>query len=256
MVVHIVEGVPRGRGGVSAFLGSFTRQHLIDNGPSNPTDMHNRLKGILDLAVTPKGNPWRISTIKSYLMWIHMAARLGLMERITETEPRVRDTEFLTERVFYQITQLGRDREDLWLSVRKELYPVDPETKKQYSARAREKSKDRRARLEELKPPEAEVTPISVPLKEEEMQEIIQRFLRETTPEERRAISERIQGQRGEGAEIPTLGPFTEEIPPSEIAPTETPRREPTATQERLRIEFAEDLERLAETEEPPVEFV
>lgn len=151
MVTNVTPGIPRGRGGWSAFRGNFTRQFLVDNGPSSPTAIHQAYRErVSGIGVTSGGVPWRTSTERSFLVWFRMAARLGLIEKFTRTEPPERDQPFLNARTFWDLTPLGRTNEDLWTNVQQALYPLDPETKRAYSTAARGRKKERRERLAEL----------------------------------------------------------------------------------------------------------
>lgn len=149
MVTNVVPGSPRGRGGWTAFRGAFTRQYLIDNGPSSPTDIHQEYRRRLGgVAVTTGGAPWRLSTSRSFQGWFSMAARLGLIARLPETEEPKGDAPFLNRRTLWAITDLGRDREDLWVNVQQQLYPIPAGLRRDYSTAARERRRERKAQLE------------------------------------------------------------------------------------------------------------
>ena len=159
MVSNVEPGVPRGRGGWSAFLGAHVRKYLLEHGPSNPEDIHEDYKRrVAGIAVTTKGNPWRVSTYHSFVMWLRMAGRLGLVYRLSETQPPKRQVYTLyTTRTLWDLTDLGRQQEDLWVSVRKQLYPVAPEVQKQYGTAQRQRRKQRLEALKQLAgPPPAE----------------------------------------------------------------------------------------------------
>lgn len=150
MVTNVVPGSPRGRGGWSAFRGPFTRQYLIDNGPSSPTEIHQELRRrLVGAAVTTGGAPWRVSTFTSYQVWFSMVARLGLIARLPETEEPQGSAPFLNRRTLWIVTDLGREREDLWMNVQQQLYPISAEVRREYSTAARERRRERKAQLEE-----------------------------------------------------------------------------------------------------------
>ena len=151
MVTHKDSGYPTGRGGVSAFLGPFVRTYLIEHGPSNPVDIHNAYKSVIDILITKNGWPWRDSTFKSFMSWLRMTARLGLVERTDLTAPPRRDTVdpfVLTDLTFYQLTAMGRESERPWISVRRTLYPEAPGVRAAYARTQRERIKERNQRIE------------------------------------------------------------------------------------------------------------
>lgn len=151
MVTNVVEGIPRGRGGWSAFRGQFIRDYLGNNGPSSATEMHQAYKDQIEgIGVTGRGIPWRTATEKSFSVYVRMASRLGLIERTGDTEDPEGNAPFLNRRVLWNLTDLGRSDDDLWINVQQRLYPTSPEKKKEYSATARQRKQNRRQRLTEL----------------------------------------------------------------------------------------------------------
>ena len=151
MVTNVVPGIPRGRGGWSAFRGRFIRTYLRDNGSSSAAEMHQAYKDQIEgIGVTGNGAPWRTATEKSFSIYVRMVSRLGLIERTGETEDPERDTPFLNRRVLWDLTDLGRSDDNLWINVQQVLYPTSPEKKREYSAAARGRKQVRRQRLKDL----------------------------------------------------------------------------------------------------------
>lgn len=140
-----------GRGGSAHFLGRATRDYLLEHGSASPTEIHQYITERLALATTARGFPWRNSTWISYWHWFRMAIRLDLVEKVAE-RPRLipSETSFLVPETFYRLTVRGRQQEKLWQDVRSALYPVDPQTRKEYSAAARQRKAQRRQQLIEI----------------------------------------------------------------------------------------------------------
>ena len=155
MVTNVDPALPRGRGGWSAFRGKFTREFLLEKGPSTISEIYgeyyDRVDGIGVTTFSEQEHPWRVSTVKSFSIYIRMCGRLGLVEKTQETRPPIRDEAFLSEQGVWEITPLGQDEDGgLWINVQKNLYPIDPGKRKEYGASARQRKKQRRQRFEDL----------------------------------------------------------------------------------------------------------
>ena len=187
-----------------------------------------------------------------------MAHRLGLIEKVPETQPPIRGEPFLTARTFYQLTELGRSREDLWLNVRRSLYPEAPGIRAAYSSAARKRKRERKEKVKEATGrPVGEPAPPLTPF-EQAMRERAEE-LAKLPVEERRARFERFEetGQRAAPAESQEAAPYREgeEKPPPSVPPLPQARPEPTGLEQRLRDRAAEELRQMSERREEPEGF-
>lgn len=272
MVTHKDPLYPTGRGGVSAFLGPFVRNYLLQNGPSNPVDIHNAYKSLIDILVTKNGWPWRDSTFKSFMSWLRMSARLGLVERTDLTEPPRRDTMdpfVLTDLTFYQLTPIGRESEQPWISVRRTLYPEQPGIRAGYARSQRERIKDRKERIEAQggivyetpraprrrgRPPRVRPIEETQPFGEEELSRRERAELREREREP--APLTRAEEQEAEEA-AQRLAEMAGQTPPPPARRGRRPRIEtPLSSSDAAEAaRQAEILRQLAEGQGPPITF-
>lgn len=276
MVTHRDSSYPTGRGGVSAFLGPFVRNYLIEHGPSNPVDIHNAYKGLIDILITKNGWPWRDSTFKSFMSWLRMSARLGLVERTDLTQPPRRDTVdpfSLTDLTFYRLTPMGRESEAPWISVRRTLYPEKPGVRATYSQTQRQRIKNRKERIEAqggvvYETPRAprrrgrprRVRPVEEPVAfgEEELtrREREELRAREREPEEEAPLTREEEREAEEA--LRRLAELAGEAPPPPAARRgRRPRGEPrlTGAEAAEAARQAEALRQMAEGQQPPLEF-
>lgn len=101
-----------GAGGAPPPLGIFIRDFLREHRESSPTDIHQAYKREYRGAKTSKGNPYRIGTYRSQLVYIRSLARIGLIERTERVEvgdDPIGDPirEDLEPKVFFRLTGKG-----------------------------------------------------------------------------------------------------------------------------------------------------
>lgn len=139
-------GKGRGRGGSAAFVGRGTRNYLLEHGQASPTEIHQYINGILSVATTGSGDPWRRSTWKSHWNWFRLLVAAGLVEKVGTRDEVPTKAPFLVHQTLYQLTNKGRQQEDLWTNVRKTLYPVSEAKRSQYSLAARTRKAEKKQR--------------------------------------------------------------------------------------------------------------
>jgi len=107
--------------GVVPALGIFIRDYLREADAASPSEVHQAYKTSFRGWKTSKGNPYRLGTYRSHLVYMRSLARAGLIIRNGHTEPSYDPKggpirEDLEPKVYFKLTSKGeRAPEMVWI---------------------------------------------------------------------------------------------------------------------------------------------